>query len=127
MSTAKTMTNEEFERITRGLGIRPQSLKMAQQVIVLGYSQADVARANQVSKSAISQLVKRIYSSQAPAGFVMLSLPVPETLAEVLGRFSELALQNRTAMQGEEAEAQAKALLLEVLAGKSESKKEEKT
>lgn len=120
MSAAKIMSNEEFERITRGLGLRPQSLKMAQQVVVLGYSQADVARANKVSKSAISQLVKKIYSAQAPAGFVVLTLPVPEALTGALGRFSELALQHQSAMQGDEAENQAKGLLLEVLKGKSE-------
>ncbi|MNH39585.1 hypothetical protein D3C79_1007810 [compost metagenome] len=85
-----------------------------------GYSQADVARSNEVSKSAVSQLVKRIYAAQAPAGFVVLSLPVPEALADAMVRFSELAIQHRTAMQGEGAEAQARALLIEVLSGKSE-------
>ncbi|MGR6425753.1 TrfB-related DNA-binding protein [Aeromonas veronii] len=116
MSAAKTMSNEEFEKVTKGLGIRPQSLQMAHQVIVLGYSQADVARFHEVSKSAVSQLVKRIYAARAPAGFVMLTLPVPESLAEALGRFSALAIKNPALMQGEG----AKSLLLEVLEGKSE-------
>lgn len=116
MSAAKTMTNEVFEKVTKGLGIRPQSLQMARQVIVLGYSQADVARSHGVSKSAVSQLVKRIYAARAPAGFVMLTLPVPESLAEALGCFSALAIKNPALMQGE----RAKSLLLEVLEGKSE-------
>lgn len=120
MSAAKTMSNEEFEKVTKGLGIRPQSLQMARQVIVLGYSQADVARSHGVSKSAVSQLVKRIYAARAPAGFVMLNLPVPESLAEALMHFSTLALKNPALMLGEEAEANAKSLLLEVLEGKSE-------
>ncbi|WP_273767012.1 TrfB-related DNA-binding protein [Aeromonas hydrophila] len=123
MSTAKTMTSEEFEQVTRGLGIRPQSLKMARQVIVQGTSQVEVARANQISKSAISQLVKKIYAARAPAGFVVLSLPVPEALTGALGQFSELALQHQSRMQGEGAEAQAKALLLEVLRGETEQQR----
>ncbi|MGN5021822.1 TrfB-related DNA-binding protein [Aeromonas caviae] len=109
------MTDEEFELVTRGLGIRPQSLKMAHQVIVLGQSQADVARANEVSKSAISQLVKKIYAAQAPAGFVMIHLPIPKALEGSIRRFSELTLQRQSAMQGEGAEAEAEALLLEAL------------
>ncbi|HAT2580666.1 TPA: hypothetical protein I8273_004719 [Aeromonas hydrophila] len=119
MSAAKTMTNEEFERVTKGLGIRPQSLQMAQQVIVQGYSQADVARSHEVSKSAVSQLVKKIYAARAPAGFVVLSLPVPESLAKALARFSELSMKHSVSMQGEGAEAKAKSLLLEVLEGKA--------
>jgi len=111
MSAAKIMTDDEFELVTRGLGIRPQSLKMAHQVIVLGQSQAEVARSNGVSKSAISQLVKKIYAAQAPEGFVMIHLPIPRTLETSIRRFSELALQR----QGEWAGGEAEALFLEAL------------
>lgn len=111
----KTMTRQEFDKAARGLNIRPQTLSIAREVIVLGAAQAEVAKRHGISKSAVSQVVKRIWDSHCPAGFVVLSVPVPELIGEILARFSDQALQQRDEFQGADGFENAKRLLRTML------------
>lgn len=67
-----------------------------------GEAQTTVAKKHAVSRSAVSQLVKRLWEAEVPVGFVALTLTVPESLRDTLERYSALAVKDKGKTCGRE-------------------------
>lgn len=67
-----------------------------------GEAQTTVAKKHAVSRSAVSQLVKRMWEAEVPEGFVALTLTVPESLRDTLERYSALAVKDKGKTCGRE-------------------------
>lgn len=92
MALKKRLTSQQFEQAARTTTLRPHTLEMAREVIVCGQSQSKVAKIYGVSKSAVSQVVKQVWDAHSPPGFVVVSIPLPESLAPLISHISEYAL-----------------------------------
>ncbi|MND24022.1 TrfB transcriptional repressor protein [compost metagenome] len=99
MKSLKRMSERQFNAAADSLRIREESLQIAHQVLVLGKSQANVATEYQVSKSAVCQLVSRVWKAALPDGFVTVTVSVPTTLGNVLERFSAIAVKEAASQE----------------------------
>lgn len=94
-SVKKTMTDEQFYQAAQRTTLRPHTMAMARDVIVMGMTQAQVAKNYSVSKGAVSQVVKKIWDAHTPPGFTFIAVFVPFNLGKKIERLSQITLINK--------------------------------
>ena len=92
----KRMTKDQFIQATRSLTMGESTLEIAEGVLVDGKSQSDFARAMQITRGAVSQIVSRVWkihlkALNIPDKFVEVTAVLPEHLAFIVKQWEKAA------------------------------------
>lgn len=92
----KRMTRAQFIQATSGLTMGESTLEIAKGVLVDGKSQSDYARAKQITRGAVSQIVSRVWkihlkSINIPDKFVEVTAVLPEHQAFIVKQWEKEA------------------------------------
>ncbi len=92
----KRMTRDQFIRATSALTMGESTLEIAAGVLVDGKSQSDYARAKQITRGAVSQIVSRVWkihlkASNIPDKFVEVTAVLPEYQAFIVKQWEKEA------------------------------------
>ncbi len=90
----KKIGEKDFKRATDALDIGEEAKSVAHAVLVSGAKQSDCAKARGVTRSAVSQIVKRVWLSHLavslPDGFVEIqSVILPERQAHTVSQWAK--------------------------------------
>jgi len=92
----KRMTRAQFIQATSSLTMGESTLEIAEGVLVDGKSQADYARAKQITRGAVSQIVSRVWkihlkAINIPDKFVEVTAVLPEFQAFIVKQWEKEA------------------------------------
>ena len=92
----KRMTRDQFIQATRSLTMGESTLEIAEGVLVDGKSQSDFARAKQITRGAVSQIVSRVWKIHLkginiPDKFVEVTAVLPEHQAFIVKQWEKAA------------------------------------
>ena len=92
----KRMTRDQFIQATSSLTMGENTLEIAEGVLVDGKSQADYARAKQITRGAVSQIVSRVWkihlkTINIPDKFVEVTAVLPEHQAFIVKQWEKAA------------------------------------
>ena len=92
----KRMTRTQFIQATSGLTMGASTLEIAEGVLVDGKSQSDYARAKQITRGAVSQIVSRVWrihlkAINIPDKFVEVTAVLPEFQAFIVKQWEKEA------------------------------------
>jgi hypothetical protein len=95
----KRMTRDQFIQATRSLTKGESALEIAEGVLVDGKSQSDYARAKQITRGAVSQIVSRVWkihlkALNIPDKFVEVTAVLPERQAFIVKQWEKEALRS---------------------------------
>ena len=90
------MTRDQFIHATRSLTMGESTLEIAEGVLVDGKSQSDFARAKQITRGAVSQIVSRVWKIHLkelniPDKFVEVTAVLPEHQAFIVKQWEKAA------------------------------------
>ena len=92
----KRRTRDQFIQATSALTMGESTLEIAAGVLVDGKSQSDYARAKQITRGAVSQIVSRVWkihlkASNIPDKFVEVTAVLPEYQAFIVKQWEKEA------------------------------------
>ena len=92
----KRLTERQFEQAVSQLEIGEQTILIARGVLVEGKSQADFARAMNITKSAVSQAVNRVWNAykelaEVPDGYEKVTVILPRHQAYQVRKWAKEA------------------------------------
>jgi hypothetical protein len=95
----KRMTRDQFIQATSRLTMGVSTLEIAEGVLVDGKSQSDYARAKQITRGAVSQIVNRVWkihlkAINIPDNFVEVTAVLPEHQAFIVKQWEKEALRS---------------------------------
>jgi hypothetical protein len=95
----KRMTRDQFIQATNRLAMGANTLEIAEGVLVDGKSQTDYARARQITRGAVSQIVSRVWKTHLkainiPDRFVEVTAVLPEHQAFIVKQWEKEAQRN---------------------------------
>jgi hypothetical protein len=95
----KRMTRDQFIQATSRLTMGASTLEIAEGVLVDGKSQSDYARAKQITRGAVSQIVNRVWkihlkAINIPDNFVEVTAVLPEHQAFIVKQWEKEALRS---------------------------------
>jgi hypothetical protein len=92
----KRMTRDQFNQATSSLTMGESTLEIAEGVLVDGKSQSDYARAKQITRGAVSQIVSKVWkihlkAVNIPDKFVEVTAVLPEYQAFIVKQWEKEA------------------------------------
>lgn len=92
----KRLTEEEFAQAIAGLSVGEQTIEIARGVLVEGMTQAEYAKALNISKGAVSQAVKRVWEAYnerklIPEGYERVTAILPKFRAYQVKKWAKPA------------------------------------
>ena len=95
----KRMTRDQFIQVISRLTMGESTREIAEGVLVDGKSQADYARAKQITRGAVSQIVNRVWNTHLkainiPDKFVEVTAVLPEHQAFIVKQWEKEAQRN---------------------------------
>ena len=95
----KRLTAAQFEACIKGLDVGQQTIDIARGVLVRGEAQAKFASALGLTRGAVSQAVRRVWTAfeanNLPAGYERVSAVLPEHQAYIVKKWAEQAAKER--------------------------------
>jgi len=97
----KRLTESQFQQAIQGLDVGAQTIEIARGVLVDGKSQSDFVAELRLSKGAVSQAVKRVWTAaeaqgaEPPQGYERVTAVLPEHQAFIVRKWAKEAKAKR--------------------------------